>query len=205
MRVFIILFIILIKFSIVGGQNIYHAVYHVTFIEKQQSPPENIPPELWQKHLKSIKTGYRMDVWLKNDTLVHSGRVAYNDTSVYDLSQQSFVLVDVKNQFIYGCKPKSKKYIKRPFGESEKYIVDSVGVTFMTNKVNSAINKMINRRVWYKPVDFTIDPGVSQGISGVVLKAEFPNEQFILEKLEEINTFYIPDLSKMKEVSKDKY
>jgi hypothetical protein len=87
----------------------------------------------------------------------------------------------------------------------KKYVIDSLHIEYNGNIVNSAINKEIPCRIWYKPSSIAFTPNAAYDFTGIVLKLAFPNEIYILEKFEKVPMFNIPDIKGFKEVQMKDY
>jgi hypothetical protein len=65
-------------------------------------------------------------------------------------------------------------------------MIDSLHIEYNGNIVNSATNKEIPCRIWYKPSSIAFTPKAAYDFTGIVLKLAFPNEIYILEKFEKV-------------------
>lgn len=190
-----------------SAQDIYHGVYHITKPIRKMviDSSSNIPIDVQIRAQQAKLPDLRKEVWYKNDTIISTDRLPYDDLDKLDYSLIDLTIIVPRNNELLAFNPRKKIYAKRPFRESEKYVIDSLHIEYNGNIVNSAINKEIPCRIWYKPSSIAFTPNAAYDFTGIVLKLAFPNEIYILEKFEKVPMFNIPDIKGFKEVQMKDY
>ena len=203
----ILIFFCLLSFNLMFAQDIYHGVYHITKPIRKMviDSSSNIPIDVQIRAQQAKLPDLRKEVWYKNDTIISTERLPYDDLNKLDYSLIDLTIIVPRNNELLAFNPRKKIYAKRPFRESEKYVIDSLHIEYNGNIVNSAINKEIPCRIWYKPSSIAFTPNAAYDFTGIVLKLAFPNEIYILEKFEKVPMFNIPDIKGFKEVQMKDY
>ena len=191
------------SFNLMVAQDIYHGIYHITHPKRKKviDTTSNIPIDVQIMSQQYKLPDLSMEVWHKNDTVISTDRLSYERTDELDFSLIDLTLIVPKKYILLGYNPRKQYFAKRIISESEKYVIDSIDINYNGNIVNSAINKEIPCRIWYKPANFPFGPFATFDFTGIVLKCALPNEIYILEKFEKIPSFNIPNLKGLKEVS----